>query len=285
MKHTKTITILTVLTALLAAIASATGIFYNQRGSSYEFTSIHGKEVIIYGKGLYKHMSAEVAPQGIAQDYITLFVAVPLLFISIFMVKKKSLKGRYLLAGTFGYILVTYLFYLTMAIYNALFLVYIALAGLSFFSLFVIVRTFNSDEVPALFKDRTPVKFAGGFLIFNAISIGFLWLSIVVPPLLNGTIIPVQVEHYTTLIVQGYDLALLLPAGAICGKLLYQKKPLGYLWAPIYFVFLSILMIALTAKIIAMHSLGYSVVPVIFIIPCFAIISIICTYLLLKNVR
>jgi hypothetical protein len=37
--------------------------------------------------------------------------------------------------------------------------------------------------------------------------------------------------------------------------------------APIYLVFLSLLMTALTAKLIAMDSAGYAIVPAIFVIP------------------
>jgi hypothetical protein len=43
-------------------------------------------------------------------------------------------------------------------------------------------------------------------------------------------------------------------------------------------------MTALTAKVIAMFSLGYNVVPVIFIIPTFNVITIACTVILLQNV-
>jgi hypothetical protein len=105
-----------------------------------------------------------------------------------------------------------------------------------------------------------------------------------VPPLLDGTIIPVQVEHYTTLIVQGLDLGILLPAAFICGFLWLKRTAYGYLLAPIYFVFLSVLMTALTAKVIAMYSLGYNVIPVIFIIPTFNLITILSTVAILKNI-
>ncbi|NMB81333.1 MAG: hypothetical protein GYA14_05900 [Ignavibacteria bacterium] len=44
-------------------------------------------------------MSTEVAIQGIAQDYITLFAGVPLLLISLFLARKNSLSGLLILAG------------------------------------------------------------------------------------------------------------------------------------------------------------------------------------------
>ncbi len=273
------------LIVILAIAATTIGIFSNDGRGEYQYTSIRGKTVMIYGKGLYKDMSAEVAPQGIAQDYVTLFIGVPLLIISFFKAKSGSLKAKYLLTGTLGYFLVTYLFYTVMGMYNALFLPYVILMGSSFYSFILIILSFDSSSLQNSFKPSAPVKLTGGFLIFSSMVIGLLWLSIVVPPLLDGTIIPLQVEHYTTLIVQGLDLGILLPAGCISGVLLIRRKRFGYLFAPVYFVFLSLLMTALSAKIIAMKMLGYNVIPAIFIIPAFNVITIICTVIILKSIK
>jgi hypothetical protein len=156
--------------------------------------------------------------------------------------------------------------------------------GTSFYAFILTLLSFETKDLSALFKSCIPTKVTGGFLIFNSIAIGLLWLSIVIPPLLNGSIIPVQAEHYTTLIVQGLDLGILLPAAFLCGILWMKKRPLGYLLTPVYFIFLSLLMTALTAKVMAMAILGYNVIPVVVIIPTFNLISIACTIAILKNV-
>jgi hypothetical protein len=288
MKHyfyKKPLTILVFLIVVFAIAATTIGIFPNEGRGQFPYTSIRGETVMIYGKGLYKDMSAEVAPQGIAQDHVTLFIAIPLLIISFLKARQGSLKGRYLFAGTLGYFLVTYLFYTVMAMYNAIFLVYIILMGASFYSFILIILSFDTTDLQNSFRPSTPVKVTGGFLVFTSLVIGFLWLSIVVPPLLDGTIIPLQLEHYTTLIVQGLDLGILLPASFISGVLLIRKNPFGYLFAPVYFVFLSLLMTALSAKIIAMKVLGHNVITAIFIIPAFNIIAIICTIIILKSIK
>lgn len=283
MKHKKIISILVFLITLFAAAAAITGIFSDEGPGNYEYESVRGKLVILYGKGLYQHMSAEVAIQGIAQDYVTLFIAIPLLLLAFNLTRKGSIKGRLLLAGTLGYFLVTYMFYLVMAMYNMLFLVYSFLFGASFFAFTLTMLSFDVEKLPLSFKRNRPLRLTGAFLIFNAFAIAFLWLSIVVPPLIAGDIYPEALEHYTTLIVQGLDLGLLLPLSVITGILLVNKKPFGYLLGPVYFVFLSLLMTALTAKIIAMGMMGYNIIPVIFIIPTFNLISIICSSSLLKE--
>lgn len=285
MKHKNTISLLVFLIAVAAVIATSFGIFSEAGTGSYTYESIRGETVEIYGKGIYQHMSAEVAPQGIAQDYVTLLVGIPLLIIAMFWARKGSLKGRYLLAGTLGYFLITYLFYLVMGMYNVLFIGYVFLLGTSFFAFSLVMLSFEPTKLHDYFSLKTPTTFSGGFLMFNSIVIGLLWLSIVIPPLLDGTIIPPEVEHYTTLIVQGLDLALLLPLSFVSGYLLLKRKAFGYLLAPIYFVFLSLLMVALTAKIVAMGLLGQNIIPAVFIIPALVLISIICSFLLLKNIK
>lgn len=284
MKNKKLVSFLSFTIAILAGVASATGIFSRGGPGPYKFESVRGETVTIYGEGIYRHMSLDVAPQGIAQDFITLFVAIPLLLGALFWARKGSIRARILLAGILGYFLITYLFYLVMGMYNVLFLIYAALLGTSFFAFANVMLSFDLND----FADRAkevPVRFAGGFLIFSSIAIALMWLGIVVPPLLDGSIIPKEVEHYTTLIVQGLDLGLLLPLAFVSGMMFIKQKTLGYLLGPVYLVFLSLLMVALTAKVVAMGILGQNIIPAIIIIPLFGVISIFCSIYTIKNIE
>lgn len=283
MEKKRIITTLIIFIILLSSVTTLFGIFSSGGPGRYEYQSIRGRTVTIYGEGIYQHMSAEVAVQGIAQDYITLLAGIPLLIISLSLALRNSLKGKYMLAGTLGYFLVTYLFYTAMAMYNFLFLFYAALLGCSFFAFVLTLFSFDISNLKSKFSEKTPVKFPGGFLVFTSVSIALLWLGVVLGPLTEDSIYPQALEHYTTLIVQGFDLGLLLPLGFVSGILLFQKKQTGFLAGPVYLIFLSILMTSLTAKIIAMSAGGINVFPVIIIIPSIAVVSIICSILLLKN--
>ncbi len=278
------ILVIVFLIAVLAGIASYIGIFSQFGNGSFIYQSIRGHDIEIYGKGIYQHMPSDVAVQGIAQDYVTLFIAIPLLLISLLGYFKNSIRSFYLLSGVLGYFFVTYLFYTAMGMYNFLFLCYVTLLGLSFFGLFISTRALEHSG-SFHFSEKTPAKTVGGFLMFNAVSIAFLWLGIVVSPLIDGSIYPVELNHFTTLIVQGFDLGLLLPISFVIGFLLFRKKRLGYIYSTIYLGFLSLLMTALTAKIIAMYIIGVNVVPVIFIIPIFNLITVICTFFMIKNIQ
>ncbi len=285
MKNIKPITVLVILIVLASIAAASAGIFSGGGPGQYEYESIRGEKITIYGKGLYQHMSADVAIQGIAQDYITLFAGVPLLIISLIYSRKNSLRGQFLLAGTLGYFLITYLFYLAMAMYNTMFLIYVFLLGTTFFAFLLMVFSIHGSGIVSFIKSERLIRNAGIFLIINSVMIALLWLGVVIPPLADGSIIPREVQHYTTLIVQGFDLGLLLPAAFVTGLSALRKKPLGYLFTIIYLIFLSLLMTALVSKILFMAAAGANVIPVIFIMPSIALISIIFSALLLRNIR
>lgn len=285
MNHRRTIILLTSLIIVLSSIAAGIGIFSNEGSGPFEYKSTHGENVLIYGKGVYGYMSAELAPQGIAQDFVTLFLALPALLVSLGYSLKGSIRGRFVLTGITAYLFVTYLFYLAMGTYSYLFLVYVMLLGTTASSLTINMLSLGQIDLQRLLKTKAPVKKAGLFLIFNGIAISLLWLGRIVPPLIDGSIYPDGLDHNTTMIVQGFDLALLLPLSIISGFLLYRKSEAGILLGLIYLVFLSILMTSLTAKIIYMGILGQNIIPVVFIIPVFMITAYGLSYCLIRNLR
>lgn len=283
MQNRKIISTLIILIAIFSTIATVSGIYTNYGTGNYEFKSINNQTVTIYGKGLYENMSANVAIQGIAQDYVTLFIAIPLLIIALFWTRKNSLKSKLFLSGVLNYFFLSYLFYMNMAMYNKLFLVYIILVSTTFFAFVLTLLSIDIKTISQYFNPKTSTKFVGSFLIVLSSMIALLWLSVIVPPLIDGSIIPNSVEHYTTLTVQGFDLSIFLPIAFISGLLLIKKRPFGYLMSSVTIIFLSLLMTALVAKIIAMAMVGVNVIPAVFIIPCFLILSIICATNIFKN--
>lgn len=283
-KSSGIIRVLILLIAALAAIAAAGGIFMERGNGPYPYETIRGKTITVSGEGLYRHMSSDVAIQGVAQDYITLFLAVPLLLVFLFFSRRSGLKTLLLLAGTTGYFMVTYIFYMSMGMYNEFFLLYVLLASLSFFSFFLQMQSLSGYAHSGWFGVGRPV-FAGWFLMVNAAAIGLMWLGVVVPPLFDGSIFPPTLDHYTTLIVQGFDLSILLPASFIFGLFFIQRKPAGALWAPVYLVFLSFLMTALTAKIIGMSLTGVETRPAIYVIPVINMLSVFTAWLVLSRIK
>jgi len=278
------ITIMTLFIAVLATVAASVGIFSRSGPGRTDHVSVHGQTVVLYGQGVYRHMSADVAIQGIAQDWVTLCAGVPLLLISLFYFRKNSLRGAILLAGTSFYFLVTYLFYLAMAMYNPLYLMYVALLSCSFFTVALTMIPLLQHDWTGVFAEKTARR-AGLFMMINSAMVAMLWLGVILPPLLDGSIFPKDLHHYTTLIVQGFDLGLLLPLGAVAGFLAFRRRTVGFLLTNVYLVFLSVLMLALISKIAFMGHAGANVVPVVFIMPTIFLISLAFSILQLRGLR
>jgi hypothetical protein len=73
--------------------------------------------------------------------------------------------------------------------------------------------------------------------------------------------------HFTTMVVQGFDLAIFLPPSLFAGHRYLKRQEPGDLLAPAYAVFLSLQMSALLAKIVWMGRIGVSAGPALVMIP------------------
>ncbi len=81
-----------------------------------------------------------------------------------------------------------------MAMFNSMFLVYVLLLSASFFALILMLTSLYFENLSKYFHTRLLVKLLGGFLLFNALAMGCIWLQVVVPPLFNEHI-PIDLDH------------------------------------------------------------------------------------------
>ncbi len=255
MKHQKSVGLLVILIALFSLLAGGIGILSNGGAGSHIFTSIHGESVHIYGYGIYQNDSIATSAQAMAQDWVTVFLGVPLLIISFIIAGKGSIRAKLLLAGTLAYFLYTYMSYTFLCMYNPLFLIYVALMSMS---LFAFVLTFISFDLTALaetFKCKFPVKPIGIFLIVFASLIGLMWIGGIIPPLMAGKV-PTGLEHYTTLVIQAMDLGLVIPATILAAVLLLKRNPFGILLSAVMCMKGLTMLTALTAMVIGQMATG-----------------------------
>lgn len=253
--------------AVLVTIAAAVPFVFTSGPGPTHHTSVRGQDVLLYGYGPYRHMPADVAVQGLAQDLVTLVAGVPFLLVALAWARRGSRAGHLAVCGAVAYLLVQYVLYLAMATYNELFLPWIAIVQVAFQALVRLLLGAPASDLAAATVPRATRRFVGLFLIANGILIAMLWLSVIVPPLLAGTLYPASLAHFTTLIVQGFDLALFLPPSVLAGVWYLRNHAAGALLAPVYAVFLTIQMLALLAKIVWMNAIGVSAGPALIIIP------------------
>jgi hypothetical protein len=112
-----------------------------------------------------------------------------------------------------------------------------------------------------------------------------LWLQLILVPLFAGTLFPAGLAHFTTLIVQGFDLAFFLPPSIMAGWAYGKGKSWGLYLAPVYAVFLSLQMGTLLAKIVGMTLTGVDAGPVLVIIPLLLLGALAAAFLSLKKLN
>jgi hypothetical protein len=285
MKYKSAISLLVLCITLLSIIATSFAIFSTNGQGEYQYKSIFGETVSIYGKGIYQHESVSMAAQAIAQDYVTLFMGVPLLLLAFYLYRKNLLKGRLLLTGTLGYFLYTYASYSFLSMYNSMFIVYVALMSTSFFAFTLSMMSYDITSLQLFFREKMPVKFLGNFLLFVSFVFGMMWLVKILVPLVNHTP-PEDIGHYTTFVIQALDLGFVVPIGFLSGILLIRKKPFGYLLAPVIIIKEITLLTALTAMIFLQIKVG---IEISFLLICsvilFNLVIIFCLFLVLVNIK
>lgn len=219
---------------LMSLAASAVGLFWQDGGQPFDFASIHGNTVKIYGQGLYHFDTFFKAPLFRGTDAVTLFIAIPLLIVGMVLNNRGLLRGRIFLAGILSYFLYVSASLSFGTAYNNLFLVYILFFSASFFAFATILSSFDLQSLPAHFSPRLPRRFIAGFLFVAGLSV-FVWLIDIISGLTTGQI-PVGLAHYTTDITAVIDIGIIPPAAYLAGVLVLRRSPLGFVLAPILMI-------------------------------------------------
>ena len=266
-------------------LAGIIGILPTAGTGVHTFSSLHGEAVHLYGKGIYSNDSVAAAVQAIAQDWVTVFLGVPLLALSCYFAGKSSLRARILLAGTLAYFLYTYMSYTFLCMYNPFFLVYVALMSMSFFALVLVMLSFDLEALKNAFSDDLPVKTIGIVILVFAGAIGLMWLGRIVPPLLKGDF-PSILEHYTTLVIQAMDLGFVIPVSILSAVLLMKRRPIGLLLSSVMCMKGATMLTSLSAMVINQARSGVKMsIAEIVVFPVANILVLIGVFVFMKKIR
>jgi hypothetical protein len=180
---------------------------------------------------------AVLLPQNLATDVVTLGVGIPLLALAAFWSWRGSLRGRLLWLGAVAFLVYDYGMYALAVRWNPLFLIYVALLGLSVFALIVGLTGTDPAHARAAFAARAPVRSVAAYLIAVAVIAAAMWLAEEGRALLSGTI-PASVTEFETPtnVVHVFDLGVVLPAMVLAAVLLVRGRPWGYVLAPVLLV-------------------------------------------------
>ncbi len=201
--------ILWMITAVLSLAGALAGIFLAE----------------IYGKVT----SADLEPALFGQDLMTAAASLVMLVITI-LVRKDNSKKQIVILGILGYLFYAYGIYVIERLYNALYYLYLAAWGLSFWSLVYGLAKVSKESVrQAILPDRLRM-ISAGFSLLVALVFTVLWIIALLPLIQTGE----KIEFYYSIYI--LDLCFIMPAFAISGITALRKMGFPLLLMPSMFV-------------------------------------------------
>ncbi len=250
---------LSVLAGLLMALASGAGLFV---GSTY------AKETVNW------------ATQGRGQDLVNLILAAPTLFISAYLVNKGSLRAFLLWLGALIYLIYSYVIYAFFIHFGPWFLAYVAILGLSFYSLLGSLMELDWNGLSPRFSE-VKVKAASVFLMFLVVAFYFLWMSAVVKALVSHTV-PQGLNEAGLLVnpIHVLDMAFFLPATAVVSVKVWKRRKVGLIFAVPFLSFGVLMGIAIISMMLFLGAKGFPA-PLVVIL-AMGVVTLVGLYLTVK---
>jgi hypothetical protein len=222
------------LTGALAAIAGAAGVFFRGDLATREFVTVRGDTVEILTGGVYRLNGLNIASEGVGWDLVTLCVVVPALALTLPSLLRGTLRATLLSAGFLVYFLYQYAEYATALAYGPFFLLYVAIVALSLSGTALLLARVHVAELPERFGPRFPRRAMIAFGLYMAILLGGMWLPLIAATFNADRV--TQLYGGTTLVVQAFDLGILVPVGLFTAVTVYRRLPVGYLLSAVVIV-------------------------------------------------
>jgi hypothetical protein len=201
--------------------------------------AVAGSLTALLTPSIYAALTPAFLPQALAQDIANLAVVSPAWLILAVLALRGSLRAYLLWLGVLAFTVYNYVIYTFSIPFGPLFLLWVAVLGLSLYALIGGVSGMDHKAVQSAYASRGAITVIAWFLIVTALFFGFLWLSEDVPALLSGSRPQSVVDMaLPTNPVHILDLAFFLPAVIATGVMLLKKKPLACSVAPAFIVFL-----------------------------------------------
>lgn len=201
--------------------------------------AIAGNIIALLVPRIYADLTPVFFPQAIAQDIASLVIVSPAWLILSILALRGSFRAYLLWLGVLIFTVYNYVIYTFSVTFGPLFLLWVAVLGLSLYSLIGGVAAADHKIIEASYNNQRAVTFVAWFLIVVAILFGLLWLSEDIPALLSGntpqSVIDMAVPTNPVHIL---DLGFFLPAVIVTAGMLMKRKPLAYTLAPAFIVFL-----------------------------------------------
>lgn len=173
-------------------------------------------------------VSEELIPGAYSQDLLSAAAAIGLLYLAL-TARADRQKHQIVALGLLGYLFYAYGIYVIERAYNGLYLVYMAIFTLAFWSLIYAGAHLRRDlPKPALSKTLRLVSASGAIL--QPLIFYPLWIAMLLPLMHTGE----QIDSLYSIFV--LDLCFIMPAFLILSVLTYRNHGTGLLLLPAIYV-------------------------------------------------
>jgi hypothetical protein len=218
--------------------------------------AIGGSLAGIFVDRIYANETTEWAGQAVGQDIANL-VVFPALLVFAYAAARGSLKAHLAWTGTLVYSAYTYTIYAFDVHFGPLFLLDVAVFGLSVWALGASLASTDPTPVKERFAAAHLVDFAAYLLIGVSGGFALLWLSEDVPAIIGGSASDALTESgLLTNPVHVLDLSLFLPACMLAGLLLRRGRAWGYYLAPVLLTAMASIGIGIVVLMVVLDARG-----------------------------
>jgi hypothetical protein len=222
---------LATLALVLLLASSLIGIFADDGGQPYRFTSLRKESIAIYGgQGLYQYDSVAKATAFRGFDWANLAVCVPALVVGMRLYGRGRLRGQLLLGAIFTYLAYIYLIGVMGNAFNGQFLIWTALFSTGLFGLILLLVSMDMAALPGKLEHGFSRKIFATYLIGLGLLLPFPYLAEIMTAYVTGSP-PGVLEIYTTLELAALELGVMVPLHLGGGVLLWKGKAWGYVLA------------------------------------------------------
>jgi hypothetical protein len=194
--------------------------------------AVAGNILALLFRNIYASLTAAFLPQAIAQDIASLVIVSPLWILFALLALRGSLRAYLLWLGVLTFTVYNYVIYTFSVPFGPLFLLWVAVFGISLFALIGGLSSANYGLVRQSFTGKGASKVAAWCLMIIAVLFGLLWLSEDIPALLAGRTPQSLIDMaLPTNPVHILDLAFFLPAVFGSGIMLLKRVPFAYVVA------------------------------------------------------
>lgn len=170
-----------------------------------------------------------MVPGAVSQDLVTVAIAL-LLLISAVTMKEDSVKRQIMVLGLLTYLWYGYGIWVLERMYNQLYLLYVAIFALAFWSLVAGLVSLRRDVVRRLQLAGVTRWISIGWSLLNPLIFVPLWASQLLPLMAAAR----RIEYYYSIYI--LDLGFIMPALLILAILSIRQNGLGLLLTPALFV-------------------------------------------------